>query len=199
MNVVQIGANDGQDHIYEYVEKHVNKINKLILVEPLPQLLPILKDRYSKLQINVEYENVAITDKESEKPLEFYFDIDGGNGTSTYETSTLYRSHLVNLGCPDKKIGVITVPTITFDQLMAKYGLTELHALYIDAEGHDYYIIKSIDFKKYKIHTIHFELDHMDGTGQVGKNADDVKKYLEENNYNVASNRPNSTATLKLI
>lgn len=194
MNIVQIGANNGNDHVYDFVEKNASKIKKLILVEPMPQLIPPLQWKYSKILSNVEYENIVISGTESAEPLKFYYDMN-----SSFETSTLDRNHLVGLGCPEKKIGTMLVPSLTFNQLMRKHNITELDALYIDAEGHDYHIIKSIDFKKYKVKMIYFESDHTDGTNKVTKNMEDLMNYFNDNNYDFKWGRPNASATLKNI
>jgi FkbM family methyltransferase len=193
MNIIQIGANDGEDHVYDFINKNSSKINKLILVEPMPQLIPVLKSRYSKLLNSVEYENTAISGNESDSPLKFYYEIN-----SNLEASTFNKNHLLSLGCMEDKIASIDVPVLTFDQLMKKHNLVELDALYIDTEGHDYHIIKSIDFKKYKIKLIVFESMHTDGTNFASKNMNDLIKYFEENNYHFNAGTPNSSATLKV-
>ena len=192
MNIIQIGANSGDDHVFDFVKKHEKDIKLLILVEPIDALIPALKQRYGFLG-SVVYENIAIVDKESNQPLRFYYE-----KNSNYECSSLNKQHLLSLGAKPQNITETDVPVLTFGQLMDKHNLTELDHLYIDAEGYDYFIVKSIDFKKYKIKNLFFEIAHTDGARNMGKNTDDIRNHLRGLGYDVdGSNGPNLTATLK--
>ncbi len=47
MNIVQIGANEGRDHVFELASTNKEKLNKLILVEPVVFLETKLRECYS--------------------------------------------------------------------------------------------------------------------------------------------------------
>jgi hypothetical protein len=51
----------------------------------------------------------------------------------------------------------LEVPSMTFNELCAKYGVMDVHYLQIDTEGYDAEIIKAIDFKKINIDIIKYE------------------------------------------
>lgn len=190
MNIIQIGANRGDDPAQEYITRNKDKLSNVIIVEPIPYLIPVLKEKYSNIP-QARIENVGIVGSETAEDLDFYYE-----KNSNYECSSFNKDHLPSLGCKPEYICVIKVPVMTFDQLMTKYGLCELDDLFIDAEGYDYQIITSIDFKKYKINTITFEASHMDGTRCRGNNEELLKKLLMENGYIIFKHGENSVANL---
>ena len=53
----------------------------------------------------------------------------------------------------------------------------------IDAEGFDYNIIKSIDFKKIFIKEIIFEKKHLSTTFQISSKLNEIKTLLEKEKY----------------
>ena len=51
----------------------------------------------------------------------------------------------------------ITAPSMTFNELCGKYGITDIGYLQIDTEGYDAEIIKSINFTHINIDIIKYE------------------------------------------
>ena len=49
MNLVQLGANVGKDHVQSLVTKYYNTFHNIILVEPVPKCIPILKENYKHI------------------------------------------------------------------------------------------------------------------------------------------------------
>ena len=72
---------------------------------------------------------------------------------------------------------------MTFNKLIEKYKIEYINKLIIDAEGFDYKIIKSINFKKIFIKEIMFEKKHLDKTFQSGNKLDEIKTLLSKENY----------------
>ena len=72
---------------------------------------------------------------------------------------------------------------ITFNQLIEKYKIEYINKLIIDAEGFDYNIIKSIDFKKIFIKEIIFEKKHLSTTFQIGSKLNEIKAFLAKEKY----------------
>lgn len=179
MNIVQIGANEGRDHVFELASTNKEKLNKLILVEPVVFLETKLRECYSDFPQAV-FEMIGIVPEYSDEKMTLYYPLEGN-----YETSTFDINHLLNHGCPMKKIATISVPVMTINELMEKHKLTEVDYLFIDAESMDCRILQSIDFKKYKIKNIQFESEHSDGTKKRGKKLDELVEYLKSNNYDV--------------
>ena len=57
---------------------------------------------------------------------------------------------------------------------------------FIDTEGLDVHIIASIDFTKYKIKNIIFEIVHADGAFNIGENSNKISQYLIQLGYNLS-------------
>ena len=73
---------------------------------------------------------------------------------------------------------LITVPCITFPNLLSKHSIESFDVLKIDAEGHDYKIFKLVDIEKYRPKVIRMEWSSID---EVEKELT-IKK-LEDSNY----------------
>lgn len=71
----------------------------------------------------------------------------GHLGDQSDALTAFYRDHQV----------VEPVTCLTFDMLLAKYGLTQLDLLQIDAEGYDYEILRTIDFTRVRPCYINYE------------------------------------------
>lgn len=178
MKIIQIGANTGNDHVYEFIKTHSDEIEFALLIEPLPFLIGTLTEKYNSFK-NVLINQCAITNDESITSMTIYYDTNSTN----YEVSSFNIQHLINHGCPIENISSITVSSHTVNHLMELYKLNEIDHLFIDAEGLDVYIIASIDFEKYKFKNITFEYAHTDGTNTTGHNFNEIASYLQSLNY----------------
>ena len=176
MKVIQIGANNGNDHVFDFLNSNKENIEIAILVEPIPFILDSLRYKYRDIP-KVFIESLAIG---LDSDLELYYEVG-----SNYEVSTFIRQHLVDHGCPQDKISSILVKSISFNSLCDKYNIRELDHLYIDTEGLDVFIIKSIDFSKIKIDKIYFESRHTDGANTRGKNYEDLCIFLKSKGYSI--------------
>jgi len=156
INIVQIGANRGNDDL----SKIIGDINPniLILVEPMSLHNDELKKFYSRLD-NVHIENVVIDD-ETGKEIDFFYHLDDGPG---YEVASIDSKHIYerHTHLSKERISSLKIKTISINDLFKKFNLTEIDILFIDAEGHDDEIIKSIDFNLFKIKKIYFENLHI--------------------------------------
>lgn len=172
MKVIQIGANSGKDHVFDFALNNRQDIELLVLVEPIPFLIETLKSQYKGFEVAV-VEAIAISDEETPN-FTLYYEED-----SNYEVSSFSKKHILDHGCPDYKIKSVEVPAMTINQLLDKYEITELDYLFIDAEGLDVHLISSIDFTKYKISNIFFEIAHTDGAKTRGSNLSEITEYLQ--------------------
>lgn len=189
INFIQIGANNGIDRFTDFRKRY--KWHS-ILVEPQKKVFLQLKER-SKLEQDVVFENLAISNETATKNL-YRFSL----SSSTWATgiASFEREHIIK--CvkqgwfdeqaksegfvipenPDEYIISEDVESITLKDLILKHGLNKIDILAIDTEGHDFEIIKSIDFKYLKPKIILFEFVHL--------SRDDFKKcrqLLNENGY----------------
>ena len=184
MKIVQIGSNDGDDSVRQFINKNQNNIELVVLVEPIPFILDKLKENYKDFN-NVFIENIAISDDELEKFTLYYEE------GSNYELSSFRKQHLIDCQCSLEKIKSIDVDCLTINQLFEKYSIDTLDYLYIDTEGLDVHIINSIDFNKFKIKNLIFEVTHTDGihtdgTPKIGTNYTEITKYLIKLGYNLS-------------
>ena len=143
-NLIQIGANDGKrfDEISKFIKK--NNELKAILVEPVKKYFEELKKNYKDFN-NIKLENSAISKNNEinflycvkDKYLKNYQD--HIKGVNSHEIK-----HLLNHNVKESHIEKIKVETLTFQNLIKKYNLTEIDLLYIDVEGYDDKIV--LDF-----------------------------------------------------
>lgn len=169
--IVQIGANRGNDDLTKIINDEQPEI--LILVEPMILHNEILKKNYQWIS-NLHIENVIISDKSSEY-IDFFYHLDDGPG---FEVASLDINHIIkHYRERTDRIVKINLKSMNINDLFNKYNLSDIDVLFIDAEGIDDLIIKSIDFSKIKISKIYFENLHLK----------DIKiyDYLRELGYNI--------------
>jgi FkbM family methyltransferase len=191
MNIIQIGANDGDDEVYELISSNRDKISKAVLIEPIPYCIPALQNRYAEIK-NVYIENIAITNNPDIKEQTFYY-----INESNYQVSSLKKQHLTDHGVEDKLIRSISVNCLTISNIVDKYDIINLDYLFIDAEGYDYEIIKSIDFGKCNIKNIKFESMHIDGVHRKEQRYSDLVLFLGSMGYHVGEAQGLNTTAIK--
>jgi FkbM family methyltransferase len=179
MKIIQIGSNNGNDSVRQFITENQNNIDLVVLVEPIPFILDQLKENYKNFN-NIFIENIAISDDEFEKFTLYYEE------GSNYELSSFRKQHLIDCNCSLEKIKSIDVDCLTINQLFEKHNIDTLDYLHIDTEGLDVHIISSIDFNKFKINNIIFEVIHADGTQKLGTNYTETTEYLKKLGYNLS-------------
>lgn len=187
MNILQIGTNDGNDHVFEFIKTNENSIKNIILIEPIFEKLNEAKNTYSNIK-NTQFICAAIT------PNPYYYiqlyvpkNLPDSQTASIYESHTL--SHVGNHQGIEKRI----VPCIGINVLLEIFKFEILDYLFIDTEGLDCDLILSLDLIKNKILNIIYESAHSDGSYKsLGKSLE-TKKYLINNNYTVDDNDRFST------
>jgi len=174
--IVQIGANDGNDHVHEVVKCGKYEV---IFVEPNPYLADVLKKNYEYID-NCKFEECAITTFDGE--IEMHF-----NNIDSLESShsSIYIDHV--LGHNNKREDITTkkVKCTTLENLLKKHEWNdeEIYCLYIDAEGHDCDIILSTDFSKLNIRNVFFESIHSDGPFKQGEKLERTFNWLYSHGY----------------
>lgn len=151
MKIIQIGTNNGKDHVNRFAKYFEKELKFILLVEPLEELnIQILKN-YDGIK-NLFLENIAISNENGNSL--FYVN------PSVNTHSSLDKNHLLNCNHKEELIQPRVVKSKTIDSLFEKYKIKELNCLFIDTEGADIHIIKNINFAKYKIDYILFEHAH---------------------------------------
>jgi FkbM family methyltransferase len=164
--LVQIGANDGWmcDRMNSFV---LEEDPKAILVEPIPCYFSVLKKNYANNK-NITFVNKALDSKRGEREM-FYIEEDKFENEEVRfrmeHTPHLFKEHWArglgsfysaknNLGCPElKKFSSSTmVETLSFDDLLEECSVDPNMNIIVqtDCEGHDFELLKTFNFKKYK-------------------------------------------------
>jgi FkbM family methyltransferase len=174
--MVQIGANNGHDHVYEKIN---NGKFQCIFIEPNPYSFVELKKTYSHLEDSI-FENSAISTFDGE--IDMYFN-DMESGDSSHSSISL--SHVLDHNNPKENITHKKVKCLMLETLLKKYSWDsdEIEWLYIDAEGHDCDIILSTDFSKLRIKNIFFETVHSDGSFKKGEKLERTFNWLYSHGY----------------
>ena len=104
-------------------------------------------------------------------------------GRDKFELASLNKNHFIKIResyYTEEGMKERVVPSVTINQLLDKYQLTDIDVLFIDTEGFDDKIIKSIDFDKYNIKEIYYEHLHID--------ANSLQIFLESKGYTIEKN-----------
>lgn len=173
MNIVQIGACRGNDDLTPIINN--SQIKQFVIVEPMCIHNEALEMCYASVQ-NKAIENVVISCG-NEEHIDFYYHPDDGPG---YEVSSTDINHIIkHRHLQSDRIITLRVPAMRINDLLHKYGMYELDILFIDAEGLDDQIIRSIDFSTFRITNIFYENLHL---------KSDINEYLQKLGYSVHLN-----------
>lgn len=170
MNIVQIGSNGGKDDAYDYIQKNSSKVDNLLLIEPLIEFNSLLKDQYGNIK-NLYIENIVVVDDENIKEIEFFI------SPNNHRLSSINIKHILKHKIDENSISKRNIKSDTLSNILDKYNLFKINKLFIDTEGFDEKIIKSIDMNKYDIDIIEYEWMHI--------NEKNTKEYLISYGYSV--------------
>jgi FkbM family methyltransferase len=177
MTIVQIGANRGYDDVTEIA----NQISpdRIILVEPFNEHNESLQECYKHIP-ECYIENIAIVDDPELKTATIHYHDQDSVGRDRFELASLNKNHFIKIResyYTEEGMRERIVPSVTINQLLDKYQLTDIDVLFIDTEGFDDMIIKNIDFSKYNIKEIYYEILHID--------ANSLRAFLESKGYTI--------------
>ncbi|HEY4967776.1 MAG TPA: FkbM family methyltransferase [Puia sp.] len=160
---VEIGANDGKknDPLYHYIVKYGWTG---ILVEPDPANFKKLKANY-QAHDGLIFENTGIGPERGEMPFYKIKDISDRepgwyDQVGSFDKKTFLKNITFGQGL-DQRMIEVPLPVIGFDELLEKNNFGTPDLLHLDAEGFDFRILRSIDFKKYQIRLVLFESEWM--------------------------------------
>ena len=196
LTFVQIGANDGimNDPLYRFNQNHTAAVSGFVL-EPLPDIFMNLVENYRNCPKIIPV-NVAIHEENSE--MEIYrikqehekalpkF----ARGIASFDPNHWEKTKLVPSAdyVQSEKVKCISLKNFTRER-----EIHSLDLLLIDTEGHDYAILKAIDFKVLKPKIIRFEHGVRDGL--MSKNQfNEVCSILNSNGYQIVTESYDATA-----
>ena len=170
MKIVQLGVCVGNDDLTKLIGKTQPEI--LILIEPMEIHNDKINECYGWVN-NKFIENIAITTDDKTEMSFYYHENDG----PLYEVASNNKFHIIKHGYNVEGIKELIVKTSSINNLFSKYNLDNLDILFIDTEGLDDLIIKSIDFNKFTINEIYFENLHL--------TQPDIYDFLESKGYEI--------------
>ena len=166
---MQIGAFDGvgDDHLHALIMQHRLRG---VLVEPQPAAFARLQKLYCE-QLQLTLLQAAISGREGTR--DFYCQRGEASMAASFD-----RAHLLRHGIPDDEIAPVPVTCHTIQSALRAAALDHVDLIQIDAEGHDWPIIRSIDFTKLRPAIIRFDYRNL-STGD----ADACLEFLAAHGY----------------
>lgn len=178
--VVQIGAMDGItfDPVHEYITKYGWQG---LLVEPLPDQFSKLENTY-KGNDKLKFANVAVAEEDGAAIMHRVSDAAVASGDVPrwgYGLGSFYKDRNA-LAFDDVKELMFEeeVACLSLPSLLNKYVVQEIDVLQIDAEGHDYQILKQLDFAIYEPLVINMEIVNLPKSEQTA-----CKRLLDDRGY----------------
>ncbi len=160
---VQIGANDGVTH--DFLHRYIQTYRwRGILVEPVPAYCDLLRAHYQGVPA-VVIEQSAISTSDGSQTL---YRIDDpaaelpawSKGLASLHLDVIKKHRWV---IPDLEDAIVSEPVrcITLATLLRKHQVEKIDLLSVDTEGHDFEVIKQIDFARFKPRMIIYEHKHL--------------------------------------
>lgn len=175
MTIVQIGCNDGKDHVLDFCLKNKDDIDEIHLVEPNPEALEDCKQTYSDFK-QAKFYNLAIVPNDIESVNLYIPQVKSLNGHASTSTN-----HLITHG--HNHFNSLNVIATNLNKFFDINKITKCKRLYIDTEGLDSDIILGLDFQKHNIGRIEFEILHTDGVFTRGQNYNSCIEKLKALGY----------------
>lgn len=179
MNIIQLGSNNGDDHVLSLVKEKEGEIQELILVDALPECVALTKRQYSFFKGNLSVINVAIGTKNG------LIDIFYPKGQDQSIHASFAPDHLFAHG--HEEIEKIKVPCLNINTFLGALSLERIDYLFVDTEGMDIAILLEMDFDKYSPTNLKFENSHSEGPRKgMGNSYLELVNKLEKLNYLVS-------------
>lgn len=178
--LLQIGAMDGKtfDPVYEYITRFSWCG---LLVEPVQEHFSALREHYKGYD-SIILANIAIGERDGVATLYRVMSEDvkekrvprwGTGLASFYNDRNALSFEEVKPFVIEEEVHCLRLPA-----LLAEYDVRHIDVLQIDTEGHDYHILRQLDFLKYHPLVINLEIVNLPKAEQ---NA--CKKLLDKNGY----------------
>ena len=190
MNIIQIGCNDGKDHVFDFVNQNLESIDNLILIDVNKNCIDYCKNiQYKDIKI-AKFLFCAITNTNDEHAL-LYIDENSSDGRCPH--ASLNKNHVIEHLHP--VYSTYKVPAKNINTLFEELNFPIIDRLYIDVESLDVDLVNAIDFNKYDIKLLVFEAQHSDGVHSGGgPRLKFCLERLKSFNYQIKSDGMNITA-----
>ena len=169
LNIIQLGTNNGDDHVFKFISENERKIKNFLAIDALPKCVESVKEKYSFLGERLIPLNVAVGIKDGYAEF-FYPKLEG----ESYLSSLL--EHQLGVRNEFKLVDKMIVPTFNINTLLNNLSFNSIDRLYIDIEGMDVPVLTEMDFEKFLPDFIQLEHSHS-GKTEIEKLFDKLKKY----------------------
>ena len=152
------------------------KIKKIILVEPNPINIPLLKECWKDYPEATIYEIGIVPKKYKNDSMSFYYcPLDAPH----YQVASVNKSHIQKHYGDNCELKEFIIPVKQLNHFINEVITIEeeIELLSLDIEGLDAEVLLDINFKLLKLKYLSFEYVHL------GENRDNVLNHLKNNNY----------------
>lgn len=150
------------------------RIKKIVLVEPNPLNIPMLKECWKDFPEAIIYDIGIIPKQNLDKEINLYY---CPSDAPHYQVASIIKEHVQKHYGSDCELKHITIKTNDINTFIQEITAEEIELLSIDIEGCDYEILSELLFTSIKVKFISFEYIHL------GENEQTLKQYLEDKMY----------------
>jgi hypothetical protein len=180
---IQIGAGAGdldkranyRDGFTEFIKnKPREMIKKIILVEPNPLNIPLLKECWKDYPEAVIYEiGIVPINYQNNSMCLYYCPLDAPH----YQVASINKNHVQKHYGENCELNNFIIPVRQLENFINEVTTEEIELLALDIEGIDAEVILDINFKNLKLKYLSFEHIHL------GEYRNNVFNHLKINNY----------------
>ena len=163
---------DGFTEIIKSLPRHV--IKKIILVEPNPLNIPLLKECWKDYPEAIIYEIGIVPKKYQNNTMDLYYcPLDGPN----YQVASLNKSHIQKHYGDNCELEKFIIQVKQLEIFINEITTEEIDLFALDIEGIDAEVLLDINFNNLKLKYISFEHLHL------GNYKENVLNHFKNNNY----------------
>jgi FkbM family methyltransferase len=180
---IQIGAGAGdldkrancRDGFTELIKKLPRDIiKKIILVEPNPLNIPLLKECWKDYPQAIIYEIGIVQKKYQNKTMDLYYcPLDQPH----YQVASINKVHIQKHYGDNCELEKFTIQVKSLENFINEINTEEIELLALDIEGIDAEVLLDTNFNNLKLKYLSFEYIHL------GNYKEDVLNHLKNNNY----------------
>ena len=180
---IQIGAGAGdldkrancRDGFTEFIKKLPReRVKKVILVEPNPLNIPLLKECWKDYPQSIIYEIGIVPKNYQNDTIDLYY---CPSDAPHYQVASINKSHIYKHYGDNCVLEKFTIPVKHLDDFINEVTTEEIELLALDIEGIDAEIVLDMNLNDLKLKYISFEHVHL------GEKRENVLKHLKINNY----------------
>jgi FkbM family methyltransferase len=180
---IQIGAGAGdldkrsnnRDGFTEFIKKLPREhIKKIILVEPNPLNIPLLKECWKDYPESIIYEIGIVPKKIKNDTIDLYYcPLDFPH----YQVASINKSHIYKHYGDNCELNKFIIPVKKLENFINEITTEEIELLSLDIEGIDAEVLLDINFNVLNIKYLSFEYIHLEN------DRDNVLNHLKNNNF----------------